>query len=484
MLKHVHIVGICGVATSALAVALNKHGIKVTGSDKGFYPPVSTYLSEVGIIYHAGWHPEKIAEYGTPDIIVTGGSGTSLSNPEVMYAKEHGIPLLSFAEALGKFIVKNNSIVTAGTWGKTTSSALLSFIMIQAGMKPSYFTGGLSLSHPTGAMSISKWSVVEGDEYQVAIWDKRPKFACYVPTHLLLTSVSWDHADLYPTEKDYFDAFQKLINGIPAEGLLLVCNDDAGVHKVLESTKDSRKCNKIITYGKDKGADYEYQDVVNTKNGLVFRIKCRDPKNLLGDTFSISSQMIGDFNAENITGCFAMAMEIGIKPDIIIQAISDFKGIRRRFEKRLDGTMGKKITVFDCHAPTPEKANSVLATLRSIYSNKIVAVYEPNIGGRRREAAGQYDRAFKGADVVIIPTLTKLKVAADWGASGGITDLPVDGDELTKIIGKTHANALFIEDDEKVVAEAISQVKEDDIIVFLGSHGFRGMIEEVVNKLK
>ena len=183
--KRVHIIGIAGVATSALAIAFHKAGVKVTGSDKGFYPPVSTYLTEAGISYYAGWHSEKIEAEGKPDIIVAGASGTSLSNHEVIYAKEKGIPLLSFAEALAKFIIKKNSVVVTGTWGKTTISSLLSFILIKAGVDPSYFTGGLSMSHPTGAISDSDLSVVEGDEYKIAIWDNRPKFEVYKPTHLL-----------------------------------------------------------------------------------------------------------------------------------------------------------------------------------------------------------------------------------------------------------------------------------------------------------
>ncbi len=488
MLKHVHIVGICGVATSALAVALHKQGVRVTGSDKGFYPPVSTYLNEYDIQYHAGWHPELIDQYGKPDIIIAGGSGTSLSNPEVVYAKEKGITFLSFAEALGKFIVKKNSIVTAGTWGKTTSSALLSFILIQAGMKPSYFTGGLSLSHPTGAMADSKWSVVEGDEYQVAIWDKRPKFACYVPTHLLLTSVSWDHADLYPTEKHYFAAFEKLVSNIPENGILVICDDDLGVRKVLTDTNKTRRCKKIVSYGKTDQVNYEYHSIESTKNGIKFKISVNDPKNLnKKEIYSIKSPMLGRFNAENITGCFAMAYEIGIKPEFIILAISDFKGIKRRFEKRLngeiDGISGKGITVFDCHAPTPEKAASILETLREVYDKKIITIYEPNIGGRRRETASQYNGAFERADIVIIPKLTKLKVAGDADKSA-TESTPMEGDELTKIIQKTHSDARFLDIDEGVVAYAVSHAKKGDVIVFMGSHGFRGMIEAVVEELK
>ncbi len=475
--KHIHIVGICGVATSALAVAFHEKGVKVTGSDKGFYPPVSTYLNENGIKYHAGWHPEnfeaaeKDGGIGRPDIVMVGGIGTSLSNPEVVYAKEHNIPFYPYAEILQKYFIKENSVVTAGTWGKTTSSSLLSFILIKAGLNPSYFTGGLSLSHATGALSDSNWSVVEGDEYQVAIYDKRPKFVYYKPTHLMLTSVSWDHADLYPTEKQYFAAFEKLVSEVPKTGVLLVCNDEVGIHKIVKSLK-----RPIISYGKTTEADYYFHDIKSTKNGLHFKITSQS------GTHEVSSPMLGRFNAENITGCFAMSMEIGIPADKVIAAIKAFKGIKRRFEKRLDGEIdgvsSKGITVFDCHAPTPEKAAAILETLREVYEKKIIAIYEPNIGGRRRETASQYNGAFERADMVIIPKLTKLKVA------DGETDLPVEGDELTSIIEKTHSNTKYVDNDDGVVSYAVSHAKKGDVIVFMGSHGFRGMIEAVVKELK
>jgi UDP-N-acetylmuramate: L-alanyl-gamma-D-glutamyl-meso-diaminopimelate ligase len=241
--KHIHIIGICGVATSALAIAFHKAGVKVTGSDKGFFPPVSTELEKHGISFYAGWHPEKM---GTPDFVMIGGTGTSPSNPETLYAKEHGIPAFSYPEVLENYFIKKNSIVVAGTWGKTTTSALLSYMLITCGRKPAYFTGGLSLSHPTGALSDSDWSVVEGDEYQISISDRRPKFVHYAPTHLLLTSVSWDHADLYPTEKAYFDAFQKLVDGIPESGLIVACIDDAGVKTLVSKIQSIGDLDPIL----------------------------------------------------------------------------------------------------------------------------------------------------------------------------------------------------------------------------------------------
>jgi UDP-N-acetylmuramate: L-alanyl-gamma-D-glutamyl-meso-diaminopimelate ligase len=470
--KHIHIIGICGVATSALAIAFHQKGVRVTGSDKGFFPPVSTELEKHGIAFYAGWHPEKMVEGGIPDLVIAGASGTSLSNPEIIYVKEHRLPLLSFAEALGRFVIHKNSIVVCGTWGKTTSSALLSSILLNAEMDPSHFSGGVSLSEPAAAITDSDWSVVEGDEYQAAIWDKKAKFFYYKPTHLLLTAVSWDHADLYPTEADYFDAFKKLVMEMPSSGLIVANKDNAGVAKILKSSSK-----KIVSYGKES-ADYTYGDVLQSKDGLAFTIHHKD------ESFLIQSPMIGAFQAENLTGCFAMAREMGIEPEKIISAIASFKGMKRRLEKRLDGDAVKSgVTIFDDIAHSPEKASAVLKELRSIYDGKIIAIFEPNIGGRERDASAKYDNAFKDADMVIIPRLTKLKVGNEKEASGKEAEEPMEGDELTMTIGKTHTQVRYIEDDNNLVDFLRSNTKKGDVIVFLGSHSFRGMIEETVKKL-
>ena len=461
--RYVHIVGICGVATSAVAIAFKKCGVKVTGSDKGFYPPVSDHLTQAGVTYYAGWHPENIESAGRPDFIMVGGSGTSTSNPEVIYANEHNIPIYAFAEVMRDYFIRPNSIVTVGTWGKTTTSSLLSFILKHAHINPSYFTGGLSLSHATSELTDSHWSVVEGDEYQTTISDKRPKFYYYSPTHLLLTSISWDHADLYPTEKAYFDTFTALARKIPETGIIVACIDDAGVREIIASSETHP-----VTYGRDELAEYRYHDIVHTRQGLSFSITYST------QTFNVHSPMLGRFNAENITGCFAMAHQINIDPTQIIEAITSFKGIKRRLEKRYEGD----IDVLDCHAPTPDKARSILESIREIYEGKVIAVYEPNIGGRQYASAHMYDHAFTHADTVIIPRLTTLKVAEN------ASDRPMEGIDIQHAIARTHTNVQHIDIDEKLVDVLIDSAKKDDVIAFLGSHGFRGMIEETVARLR
>jgi UDP-N-acetylmuramate: L-alanyl-gamma-D-glutamyl-meso-diaminopimelate ligase len=453
--QHIHIIGICGVATSALAIAFHEKGWKVTGSDKGFYPPVSTELKDAGIDFYAGWHPEKMEE-SLPDIVMIGGSGKSSVNPEMLLAKEKNIPMYSYPEVIEKYFLRENTIVCAGTWGKTTTSIMLSYVLAEAGFDPTYMFGGISLSQKEAAkLSDSKWTVLEGDEYTGSQIDNIAKFFHYHPTHLLLTSVSWDHADVYPTEELYFDAFRKLIAGMPKNGTILACTDNEGVKKIIGDRK-------VISYGKSAGADYKYSDVEHTKDGLKFKI----------NDFILTSPMLGRFNVENITAVFAMAHEVGIEPEKIIVAIAKFKGIKRRFEKRYEG----EVTVLDCHAPTAEKAASVLESLREVYDKKIIVIYEPNTGGRQRETLSMYDGAFTNADVVIIPRLTKLKT--------GEENTSLEGDELAQSISKTHTNTAYIESDEELIKKVIGQAQKGDVIAFLGSHGFRGMIEATITSLR
>jgi UDP-N-acetylmuramate: L-alanyl-gamma-D-glutamyl-meso-diaminopimelate ligase len=438
MQKHLHVIGICGVATSALAIAFHKKGWKVTGSDKGFFPPISTELEKQGVEFYAGWHVEKM---GTPDIVIAGTASGS-QNPETQYAKEKNIPIYSFAQAIGEFFAKQNCIVCVGTWGKSSSSAILSFIMND--LDPTYMFGGLSLSHDASAkLTDSDWSVFEGDEYKSAPTDPTAKFFYYKPTHLLLSAISWDHADLYPTEQSYFDVFNKLISSVSGP--------------IVAHTSTRAHVPKAIWYG-ETDADYMYKNITQTKSGIDFVITHK------GTDYPIHSPMLGKFQAENITGCFAMAHSIGITPEKIIQRIAEFNGMKRRLEKRFEG----RSTIFDDIAHSPEKAAFTLKNLREIYPDKkIVVIFEPNIGGRELASAYKYDNAFKDADEVIIPRLTKLKM-------GEI--MPMEGKDLSVVIAKTHPNVKYIEDD----AELVKTLK-GDIIAFLGSHGFRGMIEATIS---
>ena len=456
MKKHVHFIGICGVAMSALAIAFDKKGWKVTGSDKGFYPPVSTYLKQSRISYYPGWHPEKM---GTPDLVIVGNVAGS-SNPEWKYVQENNIPYKSYPEAVAEHLIRPNSIVCAGTYGKTTTSTLLSKILIDAEMNPNYMFGALAVSGRDAAslMSASDWSVVEGDEYKSARWDMRPKFAHYSPTHLLLTAIVWDHADIYPTEENYIQTMTDLFLSVPDSGVRVVSQ------QALAALADNALEKELISYGSDDANDFVYSNIAESKHGLTFTIT--DPD---GKMYDISTSCIGSYMADNITACFAMAKAIGIEADIIIDSIKSFKGIKRRLEKRHSGD----ITIFDDIAHSPTKAKSTLYNLKSIYNGNIIAVFEPNTGNRKKESIPQYANAFNDADTVIIPRLTSVKIAKDD------PNPPFDGKELTDIISQTHKNCQYIPDDNQLLDYLKQNTNKNDVIVFLGSHGFRGMIDHI-----
>lgn len=461
--KKIHFIGICGVAMSALAIAFNKKGWKVTGSDVGFFPPISTHLQNNDIAFYPGWHPEKMCADGNPDVVVVGNVASS-TNPEWIYVQENKLNYKSYPEVIAEYFVKENSIVCAGTYGKTSNTTLLSWIFKENNFDPSYMFGGLCQNDIDAAhLTDSKWSILEGDEYKSSRWDIGPKFAHYHPTHLLLTAVIWDHADVYPTEQSYFDVFEKLIKSVPKTGLIVACTNNKKVAEMIKTAL----C-RVVTYGKNKKNDYVYSKIKSTKKGISFTISHKDIE------YKIDSLLLGEYQVSNITGCFAMAHEAGIDAQKIISTIQTFRGIKRRLEKRLEND----ITVFDDIAHSPTKAQSVLETLRNIYTGKLIAVFEPNTGNRRPASFPGYDHAFAKADTVIIPLLTKVKIDKND------PEIPADGKQLAEVIKKTHKNVLYIEDDKKLIQYLSKNTKKDDCIVFLGSHGFRGMIDELIISLR
>ncbi|PIR03994.1 MAG: hypothetical protein COV59_02310 [Candidatus Magasanikbacteria bacterium CG11_big_fil_rev_8_21_14_0_20_39_34] len=458
-MKHIHFIGICGVAMSALATAFHKQGYKVTGSDKGFYPPVSDHLKNTGIPYYPGWHVEKMTEDGDPDLVIVGNVASS-DNPEWMYVQIKGIRYLSYPEALSEFFIKDTSIVVSGTYGKTSTSALLSWTLQKLGADPSYMFGGLVDTLDSAYIGKSNLSVMEGDEYKSARWDEKAKFFHYKPTHLVLTALEWDHADIYKTEQAYFEAFEQLITLLPEEGSLVYNADDPNVERLSKNFSGVK-----VSYG-SKNADYTYTNLQAEKSGLTFSIV---HKNF---TQKISLPLLGEYMAPNITACFALCNRQGFEPESITHAIQNFPGIKRRLEKRYVGD----ITIIDDIAHSPAKARNTLQTLRNICNGKIFAVFEPNTGNRQVESINSYTNAFGEADEVIIPKLTKIKI--DKTASAP----PMNEKKLTEVISHSHNNVICIDNDQLLIDHLFSKAEKDDTIVFLGSHGFRGMIEELIKK--
>lgn len=457
---------------SAIAIAFQKKGWHVTGSDKGFFPPVSTYLKDAGISYYPGWHVEKMTEHGDPDLVVVGNVAGS-QNPEWQYVLDKKLNYKSYPEIISEYFCKDDNIVCAGTYGKSTTAALLSWIFLQTGGDISYMFGGLSINgmdaaHISDADPCCSLGIFEGDEYKTSRTDTRAKFVHYKPMFVVLTGVEWDHADVYKTEDEYKQAFVELlqmVNERKYKGYAVACIDNKNVVEVLAKSQVN-----AITYGTHETADYQYSDPTQNENGISFTIRHRDKK------YTVKSPLLGGFNAQNITGAFAMAHQINIKPEKIIEAIATFKGLKRRLEKRHEGS----VTVIDDIAHSPAKAASVLANLRKIYKGKIIAVFEPNTGNRLPSAIGGYSETFKDADIVLVPRLTQIKQNPDD------TEQAMHGGELRDIIQKQNPETeiWYCADDEETIDLLANSTELGDVIIFLGSHGFRGMIERLVEKLR
>jgi UDP-N-acetylmuramate: L-alanyl-gamma-D-glutamyl-meso-diaminopimelate ligase len=297
--------------------------------------------------------------------------------------------------------------------------------------------GGLTQDGaPAAASDEGEWSIVEGDEYSTAKWDKQAKFFHYKPTHLLLAAVKWDHADLYPTEESYMDAFKDLIAEVPSNGLIVFCADQPHLKNLVIESK--LPAERLVSYGKDESATYRYENVAQGSDGIRFDI-VKD-----GKTYNIESPLLGAYNAENIAGCFSMAHSCGIAPGDITDAIKEFRGMKRRLEKRYE----HRVTVIDDIAHSPEKAKSVLLNLRDIYKGLVVAVYEPNTGNRTPQSKPSYEGAFQYADTVVIPRLSKLKIDVSN------PEKTFEGDELAETIEESHKDVHYIENDGELFSSA------------------------------
>lgn len=474
-MKYVHFIGICGVGMAGVAVMMQKIGWKVTGSDKGFFPPISDFLKKNKINFYPGWHPEKI---GNPDLIVV-GNFISLNNPEYLFAGEKGLKIKSYPELVREYIVKKNSVVVAGTFGKTTISAFTAHILKTAKLSPSWFIGGLAKNFSCGAANNQgNWSVVEGDEYTTARWDLQPKFFLYKPRQLILTSILWDHLDVFPREKDYDQAFEKLIKMIPAQGLIIAAKG-----------KETQKIDKMISLSKAKTIRYGKKEFINSPDDYAYEITSL---NEYGSQFIVyhpavaskdnkvlgkfKTKLLGEHLVENLLAGIALAHYYHLDLKTIQRATKSFRGVKRRLEIRKGIN---NIKIIDDLAHSPAKAKASLASLKSHFPQaRIFAIFEPNVGNRTISSKNFYQNAFLQTDTVIIPRLSQTKTNEEQ-------EPRMNGQELAKIIKQKNKglNVLYLENDDELIKFLTRNVKPKDIIVFLGSHGFRGMIEKTIKSL-
>ncbi len=385
----VHLMGVCGTAMGALAAMLSEQGVAVRGSDAAVYPPMSDFLEYRGIPVFSGYDRSNLD--WDPDLVVV-GNVIRRDNPEIRALAAKNIPYASMPQALARFLIAaGHSLVVCGTHGKTTTSSILAGALFAAGLDPGFMIGGILKEFDSNyRIGSGIHRVLEGDEYDTAFFDKGPKFPHYRPQTAILTSVEFDHADIFPDFAAVKDVFSRLPAIMPPDGLLVVNHDDPVAREIGQGAL----CD-VVSYGLKEGADWRLDRITPTGTGIDFV--------LAGPEMSIplSLPMPGIYNAMNAAAVAVVLSNLGLSEEKIAAGISGFAGVKRRQEVR--GEAGG-VTVIDDFAHHPTAVAATLAGLRDLYrGRRLVAVFEARSNTSRRNVfQDRFARAFDSADLVCV----------------------------------------------------------------------------------
>ena len=391
-----HLSGICGTAMASLAGLLREQGHAVTGSDQDVYPPMSTQLEALGIPIRSPY-----AEANVPadaDLVVI-GNALSRGNPEVEVVLDRKQRMTSLPALVGEEMLRGRtSLVVAGTHGKTTTTSLLAFLLERAGQDPSFLVGGVPLDFGRSyRLGGGPHFVVEGDEYDSAFFDKRPKFVHYHPDVAIIGNVEYDHADIYPDLAAVQTAFVRLLSVVPRRGLVVAGIESPALLELLP-----RAFCPVETFGLAAGADWRAEDVRREGETTRFRLRVRGR-----DEGEFALGLAGDHNVRNALAALAAANAAGVSPAACREALAAFRGVKRRLEVR--GTV-RGVTVYDDFAHHPTAVRATLEALRAQRpgaggpgGGRLVAVFEPrSFTSRTRVFQADFATAFAAADVVVV----------------------------------------------------------------------------------
>lgn len=461
--SHVHLMGICGTAMASLAGLLKDRGFKITGSDSNPYPPMSTQLESLGIPVMIGYKKENL--HPAPDFVIV-GNVISASNEEAQEMARLKLPFGSLPQAMGEFIIADKECINiSGTHGKTTTTSLMAWVAEVCGQKPGFLIGGIpknfsqSFRNPEG-----KYFVIEGDEYDTAYFDKVPKFTHYKPRHAVLTSVEFDHADIYADLDAVKRAFRQLIHLVPVDGTLIACADDANV---MELYKES-KCKNSFTYGL-RGGDFHAQILNETAAGIEFQVRF---KNEMLGPFTVN--MSGEYNILNATSVVAIATCLGFETAKVKQALKSFEGVKRR-QDILGEPQG--ILVIEDFAHHPTAVRETVKGLQKKYpGRKLFSVFEPRSATSRRKVFQKdYVEALKSSgEVLLARAFDQSKIDAENRFSS---------EELVADLKRTNVAADSYESADAIVGALKARAKRGDVILIMSNGGFDGIYGKLLKAL-
>lgn len=448
----------------ALAGMLKEAGFEVSGSDHHIYPPMSTFLLERGIRVAEGFRPENLSHL--PDLVVV-GNAVSKDNPEVVAMLNTALPYCSLPQALNRFFTHGKgTLVVTGTHGKTTTSALLAWVLAMAGLDPGFMVGGILKNFDRNYnIGTGPYFVVEGDEYDTAFFDKGPKFFHYTPSRAILTSVEFDHADIYRDLGHVKKAFSDFVTAMPDEALLVAYDGDPIVRELAAQAH----CWTVL-YGLEERSPWRLENVHFNAPWSRFEVTRRGKP--FGTTFQ--TPLMGKHNLLNALAVIAVADDLRIPADLISRALETFQGIKRRQQVR---GVDRGIIVIDDFAHHPTEVRETLAAVRSFYPNKrIVAVFEPRTNSsRRRVFQDIYPDSFDMADLVCIrkpPMLDNIPVEERFSSEQLARDLIARGKE-----------ARYFPDTGAIIEYLARLAEQDDVIIIMSNGRFDNICERLLAAL-
>jgi UDP-N-acetylmuramate: L-alanyl-gamma-D-glutamyl-meso-diaminopimelate ligase len=458
----IHLMGICGTAMASLAGLLQDKGFVVSGSDVNFYPPMSIQLEKLKIKIMTGYKAENLQS--KPDMVIV-GNVISGDNPEVQEMMRLKIPYMSLPKAMSEFMIEDrNSVVIAGTHGKTTTTSLASWVAEQAGLKPGFLVGGIPKNYgqsfrvPTG-----DWFVIEGDEYDTAFFDKVPKFIHYKPKFVILTSIEFDHADIYKNLDEVKAAFTMLLRLIPEDGVLIYQAEDKNIASLLHYCRG-----KKVSYGTGEKADTRIISAAPVREGLEFTLSQN------GKSSGYSLPMFGEYNAQNGAAVVALAKELNW-PVNLAEAFKNFKGVKRRQE--IIG-QPRDIMIIEDFAHHPTAVEETIRTFKKRPSSgQVHAVFEPRSATSRRNIFQEdYLKAFKNAD--------QAYIAAPFAQEKIPVEQRFSSEKLVVDLNAAKKNSGHLCQNVNEIVEALKKnAQPGDTILVMSNGGFDGIYEKLLAAL-
>jgi UDP-N-acetylmuramate: L-alanyl-gamma-D-glutamyl-meso-diaminopimelate ligase len=462
--KHIHLIGICGTAMASLAGMLKQRGFRVTGSDAAAYPPMSDFLRGLDIPVAQPFSEKNLDP--CPDLVVI-GNAMSRGNVELEHVLDRRIPFCSLPQLLhDEFLRGREVLVVAGTHGKTTTTSMLSWIFHSAGLDPSFLIGGIAENFGSSfRLGAGKHFILEGDEYDTAFFDKGPKFLHYFPDSVILTSVEFDHADIYKDLDAVETAFKRLVNLIPRRGCLIAFDSGESLDRSI-----AKAFCPVDRYGASPRADWQ---VINLRldPGRTFWTVLHDGQPWADFEFELA----GEYNVWNATAAAALAASCGISKDAIAAALKTFKSVKRRLEVRaqIDG-----ITIIDDFAHHPTAIAETLKALRARYNgSRLWAILEPRSNTlRRRVLQSDLARSLSLADEIVVAGVFRSEAVPE----NERMQLP----ELAAEILRNGKQARLLADADTIVKTIAPELRRGDVVAILSNGGFGAIYEKLPARLR